>query len=50
MVGLHDLDAIVEERFLSDEETTRKAEITSDLERTTLLEKGSWRQKSRTFG
>jgi hypothetical protein len=43
LVGLHDLDAIVEEGFLSDEETTRKAEITSDLERTTLLEVRSWR-------
>lgn len=49
LVEVHDLEAIVEERFLSDEKTTRKAKITSDLKMITLLDEVSWRQKSRTL-
>jgi soluble P-type ATPase len=38
LVELHDLDAIAEERVLSDEEKVRKAEITSELERGAIWE------------
>lgn len=43
---LRDLNFIAKARTLIDEEKARKAEISSNLERFTLLEKVSWRQKS----
>jgi hypothetical protein len=36
-------------RNLSDDENLRKAEVISDLERTTTLEEVSWRQKARAL-
>jgi hypothetical protein len=47
--GLWDLDVIVEGRSLADHNKLRKAEITSDLERTILLEEVSWRKQSRAL-
>jgi hypothetical protein len=49
LVELHDVDIIAKERSLSVEENARKVEITRELERTTFLEKVSWRQKSRAL-
>jgi hypothetical protein len=46
---LHVLDVIEEERALGVEEKMKKAEIVSELERPTLMEEVSWRQKSRVL-
>lgn len=42
---LQGLEAIEEERALYGEEKMRKAKAISDLDRTTLMEEVSWRQK-----
>lgn len=42
-------DIIEEKRALGPEERTKKAEIVSELGRSTLIEEVSWRQKSRVL-
>jgi hypothetical protein len=42
-------DIIEEERALGDKERMKKAEVLSELERSTLMEEVSWRQKSRAL-
>lgn len=46
---LEDFDLLEERRALCDEEKMRKAKAINDLERFTLIEEVSWRQKSRVL-
>ena len=45
-MSLNDLDSLEETRPLSDVEKLEKEQLTSKLEKTTLLEEICWRQKS----
>ena len=45
-VSLNDLDSLEETRPLSNVEKLEKEHLTSELEKTTLLEEICWRQKS----
>ena len=45
-MNLNDLDSLEETRPLSDVEKLEKEQLTSKLEKTTLLEEICWRQKS----
>jgi hypothetical protein len=47
--GLCELDMIAKERPLNEDERLRKEDISRELERSVLLEEGSWRQKSRAL-
>lgn len=47
---LRHLNVIALRRSLSNHEKLRKADITSDIERTTLVEEVSWRQNRGFFG
>lgn len=49
MEDLQVLEGLEEERGLYEEELTRKDTVIHDLERTTFLEKVSWRQKSKAL-
>uniref|UniRef100_A0A2N9GXK7 Reverse transcriptase domain-containing protein n=1 Tax=Fagus sylvatica TaxID=28930 RepID=A0A2N9GXK7_FAGSY len=49
MSELEELDAVADLRQLTGEESQKKAQIVVDLERTSLLEEISWRQKSRAL-
>ena len=49
MFELEELDAVADLRQLTGEESQKKAQIVVDLERTSLLEEISWRQKSRAL-
>ena len=45
-MSLNDLDSLEETRPLSNVENLEKEHLTSELEKTTLLEEICWRQKS----